>query len=77
MTLNEFLRTKTNACELCVICDSGYIMITVWIDFEDLFCRYINSSLREKEVKKHWWGDIAIVNENNAKIRIPCHYVDV
>ena len=77
MKLNEFLRTKTNACELCVISDSGYIIATAWIDYEDLFCGYISNRLSGKEVKKHWWGDIAIVNENNAKIRVPCHYIDV
>lgn len=77
MTLYEFLQTKTNACELCVIRENRWVVATAWIDYEDLFCRHIDSRLSNLEVKKHWWGDIAIVNENNASIRIPCHYVDV
>lgn len=77
MTLREFLKTQTNPCELCVIRDCGWIVATVWIDHEDLFVRYLSEGLEYSEVEKHWWGDIAIVNENNAKIRIPCHYVDV
>ena len=28
-------------------------------------------------VKKDEWGYLPIVNENNAEIKIPCHYVDV
>lgn len=77
MELREFLKTQTNPCELCVIRDNGWVIASVWIDYEDLFVRYLSDGLEYREVKKHWWGDIAIVNENNAKIRIPCHYVDV
>lgn len=75
MTLREFLRTKTNAKELCVIRDSGWIVATCWIDYEDLF--YIPSRLANKEIKKDEWNYLPIVNENNAVIKIPCHYVDV
>ena len=75
MKLIDFLRNKTNVKELCVIRDSGWIVASCWIDYEDLF--YIPSRLVDKVVKKDEWGYIPIVNENNAEIKIPCHYVDV
>lgn len=75
MTLRDFLRTKTNVKELCVIRDSGWIVATCWIDYEDLF--YIPTKLADKLVKNDEWDYLLIVNENNAEIKIPCHYVDV
>ena len=75
MTLRDFLRTKTNAEELCVIRDGGWIVATCWIDYEDLF--HIPPDLKDCVVKKDEWGYIPIVNENNVVIEIPCHYVDV
>lgn len=75
MKLFNFLRTQTNVKELCVIRDSGWIVASCWIDFEDLFM--IPNKLVDKTVKKDEWGYISIVNENNAEIKIPCHYVDV
>ena len=75
MTLRDFLRTKTNARELCVIRDAGWIVATCWIDYEDLF--HIPPKLADRVVKKDEWGYIPIVNENNAAMKIPCHYIDV
>ena len=75
MTLREFLRKKTNAMELCVIRDGGWIVASCWIDYEDLFA--IPNRLADNIVKKDEWGYLSIVNENNACIQIPCHYVDV
>ena len=75
MTLRDFLRKKTNAKELCVIRDSGWIVASCWIDYEDLF--FIPNRLADSIVKKDEWGYLPIVNENNAEIKIPCHYVDV
>ena len=75
MKLIDFLLNKTNVKELCVIRDSGWIVASCWIDYEDLF--YIPSRLVDKMVKKDEWGYLPIVNENNAEIKIPCHYVDV
>ena len=34
-------------------------------------------NLADKVVKNDEWGFLSIVNENNAEIKIPCHYVDV
>ena len=77
MTLYEFLRTKTNVKELCVIRDGGWIYATFWIDHEDLFCRYIHKNLIDRKVKEDSWDYLSIVNENNACIKIPCHYIDI
>jgi len=77
MTLREFLRTKTNARELCVIRESGWIVATFWIDYEDLFCGYLDKTLGERKVKLDCWDYLTIVNKNNAEMKIPCHYIEV
>ena len=77
MILREFLRTKTNAQELCVICEDGWAVATFWIDYEDLFCRYLDRKLGDKKVKRDYWDYLPIVNANNACIKIPCHYIEV
>ena len=75
MKLIDFLRHKTNALELCAIRDSGYIVATCWIDYEDLF--HIPPKLSQQTVKRDEWDYLTVVNENNCKIKIPCHYVDI
>ena len=75
MRLREFLLKKTNAKELCVIRDGGWIVASCWIDYEDLF--YVPHKLADYVVKNDEWGYLSVVNENNAEILIPCHYVDV
>ena len=75
MKLIDFLRHKTNALELCAIRESGWIVATCWIDYEDLF--QIPSKLSQQTVKRDEWDYLTVVNENNAKIKIPCHYVDI
>lgn len=74
-TLRNFLHKKTNARELCVIQEDGWIVATCWIDYEDLFA--IPHSLADKVVKSDKWGYLEIVNEDNACIKIPCHYINV
>lgn len=49
MTVGEFCRTKTQAKELCVIRQDGWIVASAWIDYEDLFA--IAPRVREEEVK--------------------------
>lgn len=75
MKLRDFLRKKTNAKELCVIRKSGWIVATAWIDYEDLF--HIPHTLADKVVKSDEWDYLPIVNENNAEIKIRCHFIDV
>lgn len=75
MELRDFLHKKTNAKELCIIREDGWIAASCWIDYEDLFV--IPQNLSQKAVKKDEWGYIGIVNENNSEIKIPCHCIDV
>lgn len=75
MKLFEFLRYKTNANELCAIREGGWIIDACWIDCEDLFL--VHPKIAYKEVKKDEWGYLFVANENNAKIKIPCHYIDI
>jgi hypothetical protein len=77
MTLREFLRTKTNVQELCVIREDGWIVASFWIDHEDLFCHYLSKELGSRKVKLDCWDYISVVNVNNACIKIPCHYIEV
>lgn len=75
MTLRDFLRTKTNPLELCAITEGGWIVATSYIDYEDLF--QIPPKLANCEVKSDKWDYLPIVNENNACIKIPCHFVNL
>jgi hypothetical protein len=52
-------------------------MATFWIDYEDLFCGYLDRKLGERKVKLDCWDYLTIVNGNNACIKIPCHYIEV
>lgn len=75
MTLIDFLQNQTEVGELCIIRACGWITAAAWIDDEDLF--YVPLRLREAIVKNDEWGCLPIVNERGAKIKIPCHYIDV
>ena len=75
MKLRDFLRKKTNVKELCVIREDGWIVASVWIDYEDLF--HVPHKLADKVVKSDEWDYLSIINENNAEIKIRCHFIDV
>ena len=75
MKLCDFLRHETNVYELCAICEDGYIVATCWIDHEDLFI--IPPRLANKDIRRDYWGTLPIVTENNNKMYVPCHYIDV
>jgi hypothetical protein len=68
-----FLRHKTSANELCAICESGWVVATVWIDYEDLFI--VPKRLRDRKVIKHQWEDLPIVDSLGNKLNIPCHFI--
>ena len=74
MTVGEFCRTKTQAKELCVIRQDGWIVASAWIDYEDLFA--IAPRDREKEVKSDEWGTLGVVTEHGDPVSVPCHYID-
>lgn len=74
ITVREFCKHKTDARELCVICDSvGWICATVWIDYEDMFC--IPGNLGEKVVIRDEWSTLPIVDSYGNTHRIPAHYL--
>jgi len=75
MTVREFLLKHTEVNELCVVRDSGYIIMTAWIDCEDLFA--INNDIGKKIVKSDIWGTIPILNQNGHIIDVGCHYIDI
>lgn len=75
ITLRDFLRTKTDAYELCIIRDEGYIVAAAYIDKEDLF--YVPSNLSERTVKKDEWGELEIVASKKLMQKISVHYIDV
>lgn len=77
MTLSKFLLSKTEIHELCVITMNNWIKATVWIDSEDAFLTYVNNELLQREVKNDFWYDLSIVNENNAAIKVPAHFIDL
>lgn len=58
MILRDFLHKKTNAKELCIIREDGWIIVSCWIDYEDLFV--IPQNLSQKAVKK-MNGDILVL----------------
>ena len=74
ITVYDFCRHKTQAAELCVLCDGGWIVGAVWIDYEDIF--RIPDSLRGKAVKSDHWEELTIVNEQGEKMKIPAHFID-
>lgn len=47
MTVEEFCLRKTQAQELCVIREDGWIVSTVWIDHEDLFAIHLVLKIRK------------------------------
>lgn len=75
MTVREFLLKHTEVRELCVVRDSGYIVMTAWIDYEDLFA--INNDIGNKVVKSDTLGTITIRNHNGNTVDVDCHYIDI
>ena len=70
LTVSQFCRLKTNATELCIIRDSGYIVAAVYIDHEDIF--RIEKRLAEAIVKNDYYGTINLWGMEN----VPCHYIE-
>jgi hypothetical protein len=74
ITVLEFCLHKTQAMELCVLCDEGWIVGAVWIDHEDIF--RIPDSLKDQKVTRHYWKELTIVNADGEKMKIPAHFID-
>lgn len=75
ITCKEFLLHKTNALQLCVIRDSGWIVETVWIDHEDIF--RVSEKTRNQIVKGSEYGELTIRDKTGKQINVPCLYIDV
>ncbi|MCQ2749362.1 MAG: hypothetical protein MJ246_05215 [Clostridia bacterium] len=75
MTVRDFCLKNTQAHELVVIRDSGWIVASVWIDYEDIFL--IPERVKEKEIRQESWGTLNIVTKHGDEIEVPCHYLDV
>lgn len=74
MTVNEFCRNKTQAHQLCVIRDCGWIVEAVWIDNEDLF--RMSDASKTAEVKSTEFGDLPIMTEHGDTVHVPCLYIN-
>jgi hypothetical protein len=74
MTVGEFCRRETQANELCVIRERGWIVASAWIDNEDLFA--IHPDIKDREFISDEWGTLSIVDQHGKEIDIPCHYID-
>ena len=75
MTVRDFCLKKTQAHELVVIRDAGWIVASVWIDYEDIFL--LPERIKEKEVRRDEWGTLSIITKHGDEIEVPCHYLDV
>lgn len=77
MQLGKFLLTQTQARELCVITQGGWITATFFIDHEDLFVRYLHPELYNATVKSDHWDTLSIVSADGSRIEIPAHHIEV
>ena len=77
MLLGDFLLNETKAKTLCLITENGYIISTVFIDYEDLFMRYVNPELLKKEVIGNKWDALPIVNRDDNSVLIPCLSIEI
>ena len=75
MTVRELLLNETNAEELCVIRNAGYIVEVAYIDHEDLFIGNINHAY--EIVKSDGWGYLETYTPGNLKKATPVHYIDI
>lgn len=73
MTVAEYCRNKTRALQLCAILDHGWIVETVWIDYEDIF--RISDRSRNMTVKETEQDKLTIVDANGKKMEIPCLFI--
>lgn len=73
MRVQDFCLKKTQAKELCVFRDQGWLL-EQHVDYEDLFM--ISHDIRDGVVISDEWGTLPIVTEHGDKMEIPCHYID-
>ena len=76
MNLYDYLLTKTNVNELCVICRDYYVQGVVWIDHEDTFSlpKAVSSS---DIVLRDEWKAMPITDANNERKEVQCHFIHI
>lgn len=75
MSLIDFLFHHVHAKELCVICVEGFIMATVYIDYEDRFVKYLSRDFDSMVVVKNEWKPLLITLDNGYDMHIQAHYI--
>lgn len=75
MELMDFLLHETCVHDLCVIRESGYIAMVVYIDHEDTFL--VHPRLQSKNVQSHKYGTLPVTAADGSKVEVPCTYIDV
>ncbi len=74
ITVREFCLRETQSTELCVLCDDGWAVGAVVIDYNDI--SMIPDSLKDKKVTHHYWSEWTIVNADGEKVEVPAHFID-
>lgn len=74
MNVYEFCKKNTQAHQLCVVRDCGWIVEAVWIDHEDIFRMSKESQIAT--VKKTEFGELPVKTEHGDTVHIPCLYID-
>lgn len=73
ITVREYLLRKTDAEELCAICEADFMVSVVWIDHEDL------SRLRKEELEmrvlKTRHGYLRVKSHDAGYSYVPCTYI--
>jgi hypothetical protein len=77
MSLIDFLFHHTKAKELCVICVNGFIVATVYIDYEDRFVKYLSKDFDSMVIVKHERKPLMIYSGEgiSCSTNIPAHYI--
>lgn len=71
VTIHDFLATMVGANQLCVICNDGYIVDTVWVDPEDMFISRVHEDTKKQIVKSTRDGYLPILLPNGSVANAP------
>lgn len=73
ITVKEYLLHKTDAEELCAICEAGWIVAVAWIDHEDLF--RLRKEELEMRVLKTRHGYLRVKSHDAGYSQVPCTFI--
>ena len=78
MIVEEYLLKKTEARTLVMIRDSGWVIASAWIDYEDLFAHSLKPELLGKRVKNAEWGTMDLfAGKPNCIQTVKVLFIDV